>query len=132
MKKITIHDIRNNSDRIGLNIDYALGIYGDSPEKPKKPFLKNAHNADEALQYAADLRLWQEKMHDYEIALAAWRDRRNHAESVLVEYIKEEAGFSRVPTPYQDKIWSLAWADGHSYGYYEVYQKLSSLVEIFE
>jgi hypothetical protein len=32
----------------------------------------------------------------------------------------------------QSKVWWKAWEDGHSYGYYEVYQKLDDLVELFE
>ena len=53
--------------------------------------------------------------------------------NVLIEgFIKKESGLFDIPEQYQNKVYYRAYSDGHSAGYYEVYQKLCELVEIFE
>ena len=37
-----------------------------------------------------------------------------------------------LPEQYREKVYRLAWQEGHSAGYHEVYQWLTRLVEIFE
>jgi hypothetical protein len=44
--------------------------------------------------------------------------------------VKRDLGI--LDNPKADKLMSIAWEDGHSAGYYEVYQKARDLVELIQ
>jgi len=53
--------------------------------------------------------------------------------NIIEEFIKDVSGFNKtVPDDKKSKVYSKAWEDGHSSGYYEVYLCLLSLVELFD
>jgi len=55
----------------------------------------------------------------------------NDINDVIIEYIKSESGLGKVPEQYRDKLYRIAYERGHSSGFYEVYQELCELVDIF-
>jgi len=112
-------------------IEWALQQRGEYPERPKKPILSTKHTSLEAKQYSIDLQAWEKEKQEYDERVVVWKANENAITDVIVTYIKDLAGFNFVPIKYQDKVYAKAYQDGHSDGYYEVYQKLISLVEIF-
>lgn len=113
-------------------IDFAQKNYGNLPTRPSKPIIPKNPNAEQVFEYAKLLKQWEEEMEAYQIVLDGYNEHRNKIDAVLVELIKEAAGIEVVPEQYRDKVYAKAWEYGHSDGFYEVYLKLNSLVEIFE
>ena len=110
-----------------------LDKIGPYPEKPKKPVLDRNHNAEQAKVYAMLMLSYENAFAEFEKARLEHLNHKEKIEHVVGDLIKSESGLdSIVPVLYRDKIWSIAWNAGHSDGYYEVYQWLCKLVEIFE
>lgn len=53
-------------------------------------------------------------------------------ESCIISDLNSKAGLRIVPGKYREKVISLAWERGHSGGYSDYYDNLSSLIGIFE
>ena len=102
------------------------------PKRPDKPYLPIKHTAAEVQIYLPLLIEYVAAKSLHETAIDHWNKKTNAINAILEEFIKEEAGLNNIPITYRERTWSKAWADGHSNGYYEVYSKLRSLVEIFE
>lgn len=115
-------------------IDFIKSNYKEWPkEKPTKPVLARDHSSADAIKYATDLAEYEQKRQEYEIQLQAVKDFNENLNCILVDYMKEASGLNNyVPADKRDKVWSKAWSDGHSSGYYDVWGCLRSLVEIFE
>ncbi len=113
-------------------IEVLLAMIGSYPEKPKKPVLLTGATSDDMRKYADDFDEFQVKFAEFEAKRVEYYQRKSEVEASVVEFIKDESGFNSIPEQYRAKIWSIAWEEGHSAGYHEVYQWLCRLVEIFE
>lgn len=114
-------------------IQYGINNYLTSPQKPAKPQMPiGTPTSTQAREYA-------DKLEEWEAAIPIWKEARencidyNRDIDGHIEYaIKTYAGLQNIPQQYRDKVWQKAWEDGHGYGFGEVYNKLCSLLEIFE
>ena len=106
-------------------------LMGPYPSLPRKPRLVADPNAKAVLEYAEELSNWEAAEIVYKKELRDYKEKETLLNSVLIEYIKEYAGLDKVPEQYREKVYSKAYQDGHSGGYYEVYQHLCELVDIF-
>lgn len=131
MKKLTLKDLQEYGD-VYQGIKFAQSFYPEYPKKPTKPFLKNGHSSEDTVKYAESLKEYETLMEEYRSGMEEYRIAKNNVEKVIEEYIKDMAVITTVPPQYRDKVYQKAWADGHSSGFYEVYNCLNDLIEIFE
>jgi hypothetical protein len=101
-------------------------------EYPVKPHLSKNVTSEEAFKFANDLKEYEGKLVDYKKEKEEYKTQRNIITSIIVEFIKKESGLYDIPKQYQDKVYYKAYQDGHSDGYYSVYQHLEELVDIFK
>lgn len=130
--KIVTLENMNEIGSVSDAIEWAMIQYGDYPNKPRKPSKSDISNSIEARKYADDLEKWEIQMEVYHIELENYRKNKSLIDSTIIEFIKEKVGISIVPEQYRNNLWSKAWEDGHAGGFYEVYLRLNSLIEIFE
>ena len=110
-----------------------LDKIGPYPEKPRKPVLHTGANSEAIRVYAGAFAVYEGKFAEFEANRIVYYQRKGEIEHMVADLIKSESGLdSIVPALYRDKIWSIAWEEGHSSGYYEVYKWLCKLVEVFE
>ncbi len=98
---------------------------------PVKPFLAKIHTPDEVIQYA-------EKLKQYEVDLIEFNDNKIFSEiekekaiKILETYIKDEACLHTIPYQYREKVFEIARKKCKSSGYFEVFNFLCELIEIF-
>lgn len=106
-------------------------LKAEYPIRPSKPHGK--------LETPTNYREFADKMEEYEQAKAEFD--RNYAEvrkhnqtvdNLICDYIRTTSGLTtEVPVKSQQKVWDRAWSDGHSEGFWAVYQQLCELVELF-
>jgi len=113
-------------------IEYAQGFRMEYPSAPKKPFLKNGANSVEVMQYASDLKQYEDVQESYRIARKLYYEVDSEISKIIEEFIKEESGLNTIPEKYRAKVYSRAWEEGHSSGYNKVYKHLVNLVDIFD
>ena len=118
-------------NEVGKAIAWAQGQRGQYPERQKSPHLPSKHTSEDARKYADEMDAFEKLKKDYDKEMLAWKERENSINSVIVDYIKDMASLDTVPEQYREKVYAYAWDNGHSDGYYEVYLKLESLVDIF-
>jgi len=109
-----------------------LDKIGPYPEKPEKPVLDRNHNAEQAKVYAMLMLSYENAFAEFEKARMEHLNHKGKIEHEIREMIRKESGLDDIPEQYRWKVWELAWKEGHSAGYYEVYHWLCKLVEIFE
>lgn len=131
MEVVTLEKMKQH-DSVLNAIKWAIQQRGEYPSRPPKPILNAKHNVDEARKHVEDFKQFELLKKEYENKMSQYRSRCNDIDNVIVQYIKEEAGLNSIPKQYQDKVYNKAYEDGHSLGFYEVFQKLISLVEIFD
>ena len=104
------------------------------PTKPYKPQLKVISPSLEDINtYIEELERYTKEKDKYDRDWSTYTVKKNDIESKIEKLIKEESGLNTVvPEKYRDKVYSHAWEEGHSNGYYEVYLHLYKLVNIFE
>lgn len=98
------------------------------PDKPSKPFLKNNHSSYDVLTYAKELELYEKANEVYKINKQKYDEIKGKIENHLIERMKDAAGLNTIPEQYRDKVYSYAWSEGHSSGFYEVYLKLNNII----
>ena len=130
-EKVTLNSLREIGN-IPNAIDWAQNQFGTYPQRPSKPSLASKHTADDVKIYLAKLSIWEEKMVEHDEQMIVYKNAKGKIIDTIVEFIKDEAGFDFVPDKYKEKVYEYAYSEGHSYGYYEVFLKLNSLVYIFE
>jgi hypothetical protein len=114
--------IQNFSEKIGPKY----------PQRPIKPFLNNKHSAAEVRAHADKLDIFEAEMKEYNAAKEINREFHGKVNGIIEEYMREVSGLNRiVPKEKRDKVYSKAYSDGHSSGYYEVYINLCELVDLF-
>lgn len=113
-------------------IEYATDNYGEYPKRPQKPILKNNANSNEVFEYGERLKIFESNSIEFKKEVEKYNTNRNEIDSIIKEFIIDEAGIKIVPQQYRDKLYNKAYEDGHSNGFYEIYNCLQSLIEIFE
>lgn len=109
-----------------------LNTIGPYPEKPRKPVLHTGANSEAIRAYADAFAKFEKKFAEFEAKRVNYCKRKSEIEAQVVEMIKKESGFYSIPDKYQSKVWDLAWEEAHGNGYYEVYNFLGRMVDIFE
>lgn len=132
--KITLEKLQEISqmESVSNAIEYATDKYGEYPSRPIKPILHKDANSKEVLEYAEQLKNWELDSVIYKEQLEIYKHNQNEIDSIIKEFIIDVAGISIVPQQYRDKLYAKAYEDGHSNGFYEIYNCLQSLIEIFE
>ena len=102
------------------------------PDRPTKPILKKDHSVADAKQYATDLEQHTKADLLYRKEREAVGEYNSKLDSELQKYIIDMSGLDTVPEQYRDKVWAHAWERSHSSGYYEVYDTLCDLINIFK
>lgn len=100
------------------------------PAKPKKVNMKSTSpTEDEILIYLQDKATYDKELEDYTKEKSKYDNK--YAARVLKFW--EDAKQELCSHDYNSKVWekccAKAWEDGHSGGFYEVYQELSEIVE---
>ena len=109
-----------------------LNTIGPYPEKPRKPVLLTGANSEAIRAYADAFAEFEKKFAELEVERSDYYKRKSEIEAQVVELIKNESGFYSIPEQYQNKVWNFAWEEAHGNGYYEVYNFLERMVDIFE
>jgi len=115
-------------------IDYLEKIKGEYPQRPNKPNLPQKHTSMMASEYSKELGIYEAVLlPEYQTKLKEYNTNRDLIDNLIIELIKEDSDFYRVvPLEYQSKVYSLAYQEGHSGGWSDVYNHLLDLVGIFE
>jgi hypothetical protein len=120
------------------DLDYAIAWMEDNlpsyPEKPNRPKEPNSYaTPQEYRDYASALELYANEKEEYDRLNREYRERRMDLETIVQKFIWKNTGLDTVvPEQYRDKVWSLAYDLGHSYGYSEIQNHLIDLVDIFK
>lgn len=130
MELVTVEKMKGQGD-VYKAIEWAQKQKGEYPERPKKPNLPSKHTSLDATQYVDELFLWEKQMIIHNGLTTAYMANENSINDVIIEYIKDMSGLADIPKQYQEKVYSKAYEDGHSGGFYAVYQELDSLIDIF-
>lgn len=114
-------------------IEYVRSLEPPYKSRPSKPIVKLNANSKELREHLTLLEQWELDITEHEKVTSKERKISNERNTVLENYIKDQAGlFDVVPKDKQDKVWNYAWQQGHSSGYSEIYNYLIELVELFE
>jgi hypothetical protein len=124
--------IENYSGDVNTGIVFAKSKYPMYVDKPSKPTLGNNPTSAVALDYAYKLKEYEDLVVICEEQKKNRQEKVNEIDEIIEEFIKDAACLKNVPEKYRDKVYSKAYSDGHSYGFFSVYQKLCELVDIFE
>ena len=132
----TLEDISKYQTENQKSVTAMIELIYDSnvseyPVHISKPYLHDHHTTKDVLKYADDLKQWETEKESYSIKLNNFRTEQSRIYSLAEAYIKEESGLNDIPEQYRDKVYSLAYSDGHDNGVCGVYYKLQDLVEIF-
>ena len=108
-----------------------LPPYPEEPNRPKEP--NSYATPQEYRDYASALELYANEKEEYDRLNREYRERRMDLETIVQKFIWKNTGLDTVvPEQYRDKVWSLAYDLGHSYGYSEIQNHLIDLVDIFK
>ena len=141
IKRISVVGIIHQIDHPGFGpklfimyqqIQDLLDKIGPYPEKPKKPVLLTGATSDDMRKYADAFDEFQVKFAEFEAQRVAYYQCKFDIEQEVIKLICDESGIDSIPEQYREKVYRLAWQEGHSAGYHEVYQWLCRFVEIFE
>lgn len=107
-----------------------LRVHVSRPQKPSNSF--KDHTSVGMREFADKLAIYETEYAEYLIQEKECKIHNQNVGDLIHDFICEESGLNTIPEQYQNKVFSKAWSDGHSSGYYEVYQELCELVEIFQ
>ena len=125
--------LNNFGDDVYKAIDFAEKTLGEYPITPLKPLLHKKHPLGELKIYTDNFEKYNVLNEKHKDDLADFKIKEENISDTIIEYIKIKSDlFDLVPVKYVDSVYSLAYQQGHSGGYYEVYQKLVELVDIFK
>lgn len=133
-KEITVESlIQNFGDNVNQAIKHLEQLLPPIPSRSVKPVLnKNLFlTSDQVLEFSKKLKAYEEAtVKDHE-ALNEFKKGRFEMDNILTSYIKEVSGLNDIPEQYREKVYSLAYSNGHSEGFTGIYNNLVELVEIF-
>lgn len=109
-------------------VEEARKLYLPYPNRVPREFKQTGLTPGE---YKEAYEAWEKARTEYEKAMASYEKRYSEVNDALEDLIKTEAGFEKVPEASRGKVWALAWENGHSSGYLEVYYQLIDLVALF-
>lgn len=92
------------------------------PTRAEKPRLKNDANANEVREYADKLEIFENRERAYNDARLAFN--KGEMEALAADY-------ELIGHPKRNRIWAMAWENGHSGGHSDViywYDELAELV----
>lgn len=113
-------------------IEYAKSFYSERTfSRPLKPILRTPHTSEQALEYSHMLKQYEADLKIYNKNKAEAITQADIINNEIVGFIKEESGLYKIPKEYQNKVYAYAWENGHSDGYYNVFNVLNELLEIF-
>jgi len=125
-----INEFRSLNDALDWRKEQ-LPEYPSAPKKPSQP--NRTATSEEFMQYATDLKTYEEAMIGYREELNKYRELECDADEVVQKFMWNFSGLdSIVPEQYRSKVWSLAYSNGHSGGYHDVMGQLDDLVNIFD
>jgi hypothetical protein len=124
-------------EKFGDNVyeanEYVKTLLPKYPQTIRKPILIKNHTSKDLKEYTILLENYENDLLKYKEEKEIYYKEYRELNSIIEEYIKEITGFYNiVPKDKQDKVWSKAYQDGHSDGNTEIYNKLQSLIELFE
>lgn len=99
--------------------------------RPNKPIQPKDISSTGYREYADKLKTYEVELEEYRNDQAKCSIFNIKVDVLIHDFVCEESGLNTIPEQYRNKVFSKAWSDGHSGGYYEVYQELCELVEIF-
>lgn len=128
----TFNELHISEKSVNEIIELEFSKMDKRPEIPRSPTLKNNHTYEEAFDYAEKLKEYIEVLKPkFQKEYGEWSRKKSEIESNITDFIKDVAGLNQIPKESQEKVWSRAWEDGHSDGYYEVYLRLCELTSLF-
>lgn len=125
--------IENNNDSVLAVIDLIQNSNKfDYPTTPYLPRLKSTSPTEsEVIEYVSKREKYDSDLEQYRKMKTLYDAEKNRLDILIEEFIKDYSGLNDIPEMYRGKVYSIAYSDVHSYGMAEVYNKLTSLVEIF-
>ena len=128
-----LNDFYIKSGSICNTIEYANDFRLECPTRLKKPILKKDANSAEAKHYSLDLEKYEDELElgSYDIAKKEYQSMDFEISNLIEDFIKEESGLNDIPKQYRSKVYDIAYNNGHSSGYINIYQHLVDLVDIF-
>ncbi len=87
------------------------------PDRPVKPSTIGVKTADDHRRYATLLEEYEREEEAYKAKRAEYNTAKGELEALYVEKLFSESSLTR---PVFDAVYSKAYADGHSGGYFEV------------
>jgi hypothetical protein len=99
------------------------------PEKPRKPMiLRAALTAENARKWADDLEVYEKEMEEFVVKAERWKCIENSLCCKFKQDVLEMNGLKGHPKA--EKVYSMAWSQGHSAGYTEVAYWVEKLAEL--
>lgn len=103
----------------------------DRPEQLVKPRLALNPTSQQAKEFSIALENYENSIVEYNKLVSLYREEDKRLSDLIIEFISEESRLNTIPEKSRSKVFSKAYQDGHSSGYYSVYQELVELVELF-
>lgn len=103
----------------------------ERPEKLVKPRLVLNPTSQQAKEFSIALEKYENSIVEYDKLVSLYREENKRLNDLIFEFISEESGLNTIPEKSRSKVFSKAYEDGHSSGYYSVYQELVELVDLF-
>lgn len=116
-----VHDAANNF----------RNVRGEYPSSIPKPQWKDSFTSKDAEAFGKALAQWESDQAEVAAKREAYRKNEAWHDRIMRRYLEIITGYDKVPEQYKAKVWSIAWEDGHSNGWVEIYQVLHKLVGIF-
>jgi hypothetical protein len=114
------------------DFDYYNGRHLTYPTKPKKPVAPTKLTAENARELAQALEVFESEMSVYKDELERYRNNTNNLQQEFWDDARVELGCQSYTTSVWELCCNKAWVDGHAYGYSEVYQELTEIVEFVD
>lgn len=131
LKNFDIDFANDSMGEIFTKFDNFLGNV-KYPKKPHEPQLSSFKPSVEDIEnYQKQLDEYSSLLESYKEAKKIYDEVSNTIDSIKEEMIRVDSGLNNIPEQYREKVYNIAWRNGHSWGYTSVYNHLCELVEIF-
>ena len=98
------------------------------PDRPSKPRLERNHTSAEVTAYAKQLALYETLNASYRADLDAYLAEDRAAYEFFKTELLKDLGIADHPKA--ERLFTMAWEDGHSEGYEAVYSRAEDLSEL--
>lgn len=100
--------------------------------RPREPRLKSTTPTEEELsKFLAEKEEYQKLLKEYNVNNDFYKSESSRLYAILEDKVREDSGLNDIPEQYRDKVFRYAWSERHFSGYYEVYNRLCDLTDIF-